>query len=195
MRPRVLEHFSPDSCVTTTRITLDVLDYFGVAAKPLPVSVIVLNDEAYDILRRGGTRDDVAREVWKWNATQPGGPWTIGLGFDVEDAAAGHVAVALPRLNQVADFSIDQVSRRHKNLVVEPVVFDVDGDVLSPEWEGAGVTFDAVPPPVHLLYRPAAPRYRGSPNWRRTGSAPDSREVFRRLTADIIRAVREEVEV
>lgn len=194
LRPRVLVDFTSDSCVATTRIAIDVFDYFGVPASPLPVTVIILNTEATNIIESGGTVEDVAKQVWQQNAQTPGGPWTIGLGFGEEKDGAGHVALMLPSISSVADFSIDQATRRHKNIALEPVVFPVADDANPSDWEGATVQVQSPgEAAVTLMYASAEPRYRHSPNWRRVSGAPGGREAFRSITGDVIRTVREDL--
>lgn len=195
VRARVLEHFSPDSCVATTRITIDVLRYFGIQAKAVAVTVIALNGDAYELLEAGSTPHDIWVASQPWGPQDPGGPWTLGLGFagPGEEEAAGHVVAWVPAGEAFLDLSLDQVSRPLKAMTMQPEVFSLlpGEDPTDPEWTGVfAIPQDRPARPAVLLYQ-SDPRalYRSSPNWRRKGRGEAS-GAFREATGSAISDIR-----
>lgn len=191
-RPRVLEHFSPDSCVATTRILIDVLEYFGVPGKPYAVEVAVFNQEARLILESDGL-EAVAEAVHARSTEETGGPWTLGLGLNIDtEDGAGHVVVGVPGMGVLLDGSIDQVSRPRKNILLEPFAVHIPetGFFSHPDGQ-CGFTTTVNGHESTLVYtRSPVNRYAKSPNWRRQLDGKPSR-VFHVIAADVIRAVRE----
>lgn len=203
-RPRILEHFSPDSCIATTRILIDILTYFGIPTQPLPVEVTIFNEQARTLLETHGL-DAVAEAVYAREPGEPGGPWTLGLGITRTPTDVGHLVVALPHHGYLLDGSLDQASRPHKNITLPPLPIRIldpaflttptavlDYTYTPPASPGSGAPEE----PVTLIYRntPQNRRYRDSPNWKHTTHAstatPAGKEVFRQITADAIRAIR-----
>lgn len=132
-RPVIREHFNADSCIASTRIGINVLRHFGVGAKPLPLSVLVINAEGSRIMREEGV--DAYRDAI--NAAQPGdkgGPWSIGVGsqrspLDIAlDAWQGHLIIEIPQFRTYMDLSIDQANRPLKDIELTPHFFTVDED-------------------------------------------------------------------
>jgi hypothetical protein len=201
-RPEILRVFSADSCVASARIALDVFAYFGIAAKPVPVSVAVFNADAYDLLEREGSLDAVAVAVMAYEPSFVGGPWTIGMGAQgVPDrpVAAGHVVVGLPTLGQFVDLSLDQVSRPVKNIVLSASAFPVDpasGFLMVVGAKEGYAVGQETGGPVRLLYTHEPQHlYKGSPNWQRSTSQPDGRQVFKEVTRNVLREVKRQVAV
>lgn len=196
IRPLVLEHFDVDSCVATTRITIDVFRYFGIPAEPVAVQVVVFNEEAMELVRAGASALDVREAVFARSAAEPGGPWTLGVGVPQGDGEGGrHVAVWLPDQRMVADFSLDQASRPHKGLELTPLLFPVQAESSTlPE----GFTFPAVISQqgggaAYLEYRVVPDWFRHSPNWRRTSTGiSGAPAMFKAITGTAIRAIKEE---
>jgi hypothetical protein len=199
-RPPILEYFGKRSCIASTRIGLDVLEYFGVRAEPMPLFVLVLNGEALDLAAQGMSQPELQAEMLKYGLDEPGGPWGIGVGAEIENSAdwAGHLMVAVPDERLLLDLSLDQASRPHKGLP-----FPEEGQVFpvfdEPWWNGerSRTSFTGQ---VHdlrmalLLDRDCAdPQgFKRSPNWRRQG-AQDARRAFREVTGTIIRLVKDEL--
>jgi hypothetical protein len=197
----MLEYFNRRSCIAATRIGIDVLDYFGVKAEPLPLFVLVMNGEALDLLGEGMSQAELGVEMRKYGPDEPGGPWSIGVGAVIENSPdwAGHVVIAVPNEGALLDLAIDQASRPHKGLPIpdEGQLFPIDDEDW---WSGqhprtafAGRLADLRMGLVLDRNCPDPEGFKRSPNWRRDGSG-DSRRVFREVTGTIIRLVKDELE-
>lgn len=212
IRPLVLEHFDPDSCVATIRIAIDALAYFGIHARPLGVQTLIFNDEATRLFHGGVSAEELHQAVWAHSEDDPEGPWTIGLGFTPTGPEPGrHMICWIPALSLACDFSLDQAARPHKGLALSPSVFPIDaprtgesGSVGTGLPEGLelpdGFLFahhvGQRPPrgPAYLEYRVVPDWFRASPNWRRTSSGlPGAPNVFREITGQAIRSIKERV--
>lgn len=192
VRELVLEDFIVTSCIPTTRILIDVLDYFGISGKPIPVEVLIFNKEARTILDEKGITA-VAEAVQAREPEDVGGPWTIGLGVTVQERQeGGHVVVGIPSQQVIIDGSLDQAARPLKDIhlkaspipMPEPDFFTKVGTVVAltaqPESHG----------PVLLVYTHSRyKQYLNSPNWFRK-SAVGGDEVFRHVTAQAIRGIK-----
>lgn len=197
-RPEILRYFAADSCIASTRIALDVLGYFGIHAKAVPVSVTVFNEDARAIYERDGI-EEVARAVHAARHQDTGGPWTLGIGVDLpgKPPGPGHVVAVLPRQRLLLDLSLDQANRPKKNLLLGPLAVDIPEDSRFMEEPGEVLPFigqmDESVPPVALIYRrERSHRYRESLNWQRKASAEGASEGFREITANVIAAIRGE---
>lgn len=132
-RPIIREHFNADSCIASTRIGINVLRYFGIGAKPLPLSVLVFNAEAANLIHEQGLEEFV-RVIKLQDPTTPSGPWSIGVGarrnpIDIAlDAWQGHLIIEVPAYTAYMDLSIDQVNRPLKNIDVTPHWFNLEPD-------------------------------------------------------------------
>jgi hypothetical protein len=168
-RAAVLTRFDVSSCIATTRVVIEVLAYFGIAARPWAANVKLFNDIAWKL-----TGDGVPLTAWP--------PEAHSVSVDTRNGGdgIGHVvAVAGPVL---VDASIDQAARPDKGLAVGPLVlglpagFDraVPGDVLF-ELDGG----------IRLMYGPSGSRlYTTSTNWRRGHPA------IRACVGEAVRVVR-----
>lgn len=198
VRDRVLTEYGIDSCVASTRILIEVLDYFGIHAQPVEAQVAVFNAEATAILRTDGL-DAVADAVAAYSPTSPGGPWTLGVGVLTRGPMAvsgrippgdprdvGHLVAIAPTLDLLLDPSIDQATREHKDLIVPPLVVR---DVLWSSEPGHRIPV-VVPMPGGegvCLYEPVATgRYTASSNWVMTAAN-------KRLAGAAIRDVRAQI--
>jgi hypothetical protein len=179
-RAAVLARYRPDSCITTTRVLIEVLRYFGVSAEPWAVDLTVTNaagrkwaatdvpiedwpDEAYSI----GMRAD--------SAARPGDGGQFGVGHVVAVVAGG----------LMADASIDQVARPgHGIPALAPVLARLPGDWRDAP-DGMVLRWAAGDGDLQLDYRGNGSRlYASSPNWRRRNPH------LRACVAEAIRAVR-----
>lgn len=124
VRPLILQRFRPDSCIATTRAVVEVLHYFGQAARVQPVRVCAWNAEAAALVAAKVTMSAWPRSAWSVGVTgtdqvAPDGVWD------------GHlVAVTTTHL---VDASLDQFSRPHKGIVLDAAAFE-----LAPDWATAG---------------------------------------------------------
>lgn len=192
VRARVLDYFKPDSCHATTRIVIDVLDYFGVPAKPIPVETLVFNADAMAILETEGMHA-VAAAVQAREPEDKGGPWTIGLGVVVDNTPeGGHVVAGIPSRGVIIDGSLDQASRPIKDILLKACVIEVEdpdfftqvGAVMGVKMleDGHGV--------VTVVYTHSRHKqYLNSPNWKRQSEGLGS-AVFKRVTAQAIKEVK-----
>lgn len=202
IRPLVLSQFSSESCVTTARVTIDVLDYFGVAAVPIPVEVTIFNAEGAALLHSmfessddPATFAEFGRVLAAIPASAPGGPWSMGLGVVDRpgDPGAGHVVVALPARGEFLDLSLDQASRPHKHMALAPqrltgvpgAWFEEPLEVVAFEVAQAG----SGPAEVSYRHSPVC-LYKRSPNWRRQVDGSPS-PAFAEIAGAAIRGIRD----
>lgn len=193
-RPIILEEFNLDSCIATTRIGIDVLDYFGIKATALPISAVVFNKEALDLLTSGTSMEDLKAIMAAIPIDEPGGPWSIGVGAGgplKHNDWAGHLIATIPEASTIIDLSIDQASRPHKNFTLVPYHAVLDEDDW---WSGKEpmATFSNADGCYLLLDRrvPDPVGYLSSPNWKRTSNV-EGGKPFKALTGRIIRAVKD----
>lgn len=197
-REEILTVFDLDSCIASTRIGIDVLTYFGIQAKPIPVSVTIFNEEARVILDTEGL-DAVVRAVWERSPHEPGGPWTIGLGVQAaqKTPGPGHVAIAVPAKSTLIDLSLDQATRKRKDIILAPVALGIPDEISFFDQPGERMLYtvrldDA--PPVTLMYQHERQHlYRQSRNWHRKG-AEGAAEAFKLVTASIIMRMKQELQ-
>lgn len=195
VRPAVLSRFTASSCVTTVRVTIDVLDYFGIEAVPLAVEAFFWNNEYVRSVHELGV-EEANKLLAKPKLEERGGPWTISLGLqeDGTNPEAGHVVAYVPEWDIVYDLSADQISRPHKGLDIPAMSLLLEGDdwVRDPEEMG---TY-RIPQPEDSGFEPALATYRlapkslfkKSPNWR--GVSNGKKNVIPDVTGEVIRAVR-----
>lgn len=199
-REEILTTFAPDSCIASTRIGIDVLRYFGVTAKPIPVSVTIFNEDARRILEEEGI-EAVATAVQGRETLDIGGPWTLGLGVSTPNHAPGpgHLAIAIPHHLTIVDLSLDQANRPRKNIALTPVALKVpeEGTFFTQVGEQIVYTVSTTPQAdaVSLIYRHESnDRYRTSRNWARSGHEDGAAKSFRLITAAIIHKMRNEMD-
>lgn len=200
-RPVILSMFDARSCIASTRIGIDALDYFGVQAVPVPLSIVVFNTEALEMLHAGKDLPEIQAEALKYDATDQGGPWTMGVGAEIENSNgwAGHLVVGLPQMRLLLDLAFDQVSRPLKGLTfTEPQLFPVvDTDWWLKEKRYVELEGTSEGREILLILDNEAPDpegYKRSPNWRRASSKYGSRRVFQELTGQIIRLMKDELQ-
>lgn len=153
-RASVLEVFRPDSCIATTRILVDVLDYFSISVRPVAVMF-----RAYNALSTKMMIDEVPVEDWPEEA------WSVGIIPGQKPTSSnnwpGHL-VALHRA-YLLDGSLDQASRPDKGLLLGPGVFK-----LPDEWDRQEKLLWRREDNVTLIYEPMRDViWRRSPDWRR----------------------------
>lgn len=201
-RPEILKQFQPSSCIASTRIGLDALEFFGVKAEAMPLFVMVMNDEALKMMEAGVSQAEIAAEMRRWRPEEPGGPWSIGVGAEIKNSTgwAGHLMIALPQHHLLLDMSFDQASRPHKGLTFEPkgYLFPVADEAwwAGTEEREAFTTTTPSGERVGILLSHSCPDpegYRHSLNWRRDSNVPGTRRAFRTVTGQIIRLMRQEL--
>lgn len=192
-RPVILSAFNPDSCIASTRLGMDVLAYFGIQTREIPLLLAVFNADAVALLQQGKTMDEVKAETLRYSPEDEGGPWTMAVGAPTGRAPgwAGHLVIGHPATGAVIDLSADQAARPHKGLELTPYWLRIP----DPAWwndptevhstisgEGVAVLFDRrCPDPTGYLR---------SGNWKRR-TPTGGPGLYRDLTGQIIRAVRD----
>lgn len=197
-RPIILEEFRPDSCIVSTRLGIDALTFFGIKAVPIPLTVVVFNREATELVANGMTLEELNEVTAKIPATQPGGPWSIGVGTglaNTDTTWGGHVAIGVPSTGTYIDLSIDQASRPIKNMTLKPlwVTFGLekwwntnhpDHDPVQQFQNDQGCT-------LFLDRRTSDPEgFRVSRNWTKQDNGVFGPSDYKAMTGRIIRAVR-----
>lgn len=202
----IRRHFQSDSCIASTRIGIDVLDYFSVASAPLALQVLIFNEEAIQLLEGGMTMEELAAHMRGIPLEQEGGPWSmgVGLGGDPEpNKWPGHLVIAIPQTRSMIDLSIEQASRPHKGLPFrEPILWHCPDN----KWWAGDETLSE---PMTYADDESGRRilvmfdtedrnntlrdYRRSKNWHRRSSFHGG-DVFRSVTAEIIRLIKADLE-
>lgn len=104
----IRKDFRPDCCIAGTRIALNVLDYFGIAAQPLPVEYLVMNEAFAKLAFR------LKRPPTKEEQDAVGG-WAVGVDTrPSETGFGGHVVTVVKRL--LVDLTVNQANRPHKHI-------------------------------------------------------------------------------
>lgn len=171
-----------DLCVLATKVGLDVLRYFGVDAKPLPVVVAALNAPAVDWIE---SDRELPREYGEdADEFEKSGAWIVQI--DERDLGEpgrypGHLVVGLPGEDAILDLSLGQFARPEKGILVPPGgMFDLpegfaDGRRGLYQLEGGGA----------LVYeaRPRSDRFRRGADWKRKN--PYAGALIRRIRAAV----------
>ena len=112
-RPIILEYFRKDSCIASTRITVEVFTRLGFKTIPLPCQVQIYNSKFREIFERE-KHWPTKEEMEKWITE---GAWGIGIGFgdNKEEGYLGHL-VAIVENKHLIDSSIDQAERPNKEI-------------------------------------------------------------------------------
>jgi hypothetical protein len=198
-RPIIREYFSADSCIASTRIGLDVLEFFGLHGQPMPVMLAVWNADALALIERVGI-DQAGPQILAQPLDQTGGPWTVGIGARPEGNDTrpggwnGHLVIGLPRHDVLVDLSVDQASRPLKNIHLQPLWTQPGAD-----WWHGGPEVQAVTGLDYgtaLTYRhltAGGDGYRASPNWKRRAGT-NGPALFRTLTGRIIRQIKNDLD-
>jgi hypothetical protein len=173
MRPLVQSQVRETStCVLSTRIAIEVLGYFEIAATPQPVEIHVINQAMADWIEAGYPGGvEHGKELGAWGvstiADQPAesGKW------------AGHLIVRLD--DAFIDSDLGAYSRPHRSLVVpDGIVLGADAD---PPW---GYDLGG----VHLVYTPTTDvSWKESIDWNSKGvkkyAGPMIRAIKKKLSA------------
>lgn len=117
-RPKILKHFRTDSCIASTRIAIDVLAHYHIAAAPRPCRVFVSTPKLWERIST-----DTFEKPFR------PGEWSIGIGYPGAPLPPGHergflghmVALIEDGPNDIlVDLSLDQASRPKRGFVLEP---------------------------------------------------------------------------
>lgn len=195
-------HFRVDSCIASTRIALDVLAYFNVTAVPMPMAILLFNEEAIQLLESGMTMDQVAEHLRSFSRAQEGTPWSIGLGYggDPEPGKwAGHLVAAVPHVRLLLDLSIGQVSRPHKGMdFSKPMLWACTDEEWWAGHKHASVPMmfadDETGRRIMAIFdtedrEGELQKYKATNNWTRRPPG-----VYREITGEIIRLIKQDLE-
>lgn len=159
IRGKILEAFHTNSCIATTRATVDVLRARGQDVYPLVVNVMIANEELVHYAREHDGRYPEAG-----SPDYPPGGFAIGIGWGVPvgplDFTSHLVAVAERRW--MLDYSIDQASRPEYGIELVPLTIPVTEaflrgrEMVTYRWGKSFLTYQALP---------GDKSYRVSPNW------------------------------
>lgn len=121
----IYKHYSSDCCLSATRITIEVMAAFGVVARPMVVSTMVMNPKMFQLARLKGDLPDTKEELDAWVAE---GAWALGSDgrrTSMEpvgpNAWAWHL-VALVGDSHLIDASSRQMNREARDIFVGDIV-------------------------------------------------------------------------
>ncbi len=172
-RAAVLESFRPDSCIATTRVTIDVLAYFGYTGQPLAVKAAVFNQQAWRLVHAGVP-------VGEW----PPEAHSIGIGGEGRHRPGrwdGHL-VSVTATHMI-DGSLDQMSRPGRGIILSgPGVFEIPagrsaaspGTLTFGRGDGTVIMYEPIPDDL----------------WRRSVNWSDKAPEIRRAIGAAIRALQ-----
>jgi hypothetical protein len=160
-RPEILRHHSPDSCVASTWVTVQVMSHFGLGAEPLELRVSVFNS---GYLRR---ERKLGRPLNEREICAPG-VWSVGIGHPPFEAGGlgGHLTARVAR-RYLVDASIDQASDPAHGIQLPGVLWggiDEDRFIRSQ----APLRLEVGDQAVEYWRRPTTVDFRSLPDWGRT---------------------------
>jgi hypothetical protein len=171
VRNHVLESFREDSCIASTRVLIDVLDYFGVVARPVPMRVLAFNAEAYPLFTGGvGVAD--------W----PDSAWSVGIAASGKHKPGrwdGHLVAFTS--THLLDASLDQMSRPARGIKLTGGAFRLpsEHDSAVLQWQRTDG--------VVLIYERIEDNY-----WRRSGNWSRRTRAIRHTIGTSIRELKGE---
>lgn len=178
VREEVLKHWQPDSCIASTRTLIEVLNYFGHTAIPLPVVVLAFNPAAWKLNLEGAPIDQWPAEAWSVGVQGSGVMNRESNRWD------GHL-VALVDNERLLDPSLDQLTRPERGIPMSPGTFRVAN------WsEGTQMLFER-PDGVVIIYE----RMQDAGDWRKSPDWSKRESLIRSTAGSAIRRLRDEFEV
>ena len=153
-RPEILTTHRPDSCIASTAVGIRVLERFGIGAWPVPVHAVAMNAQYVAMMNEVATNKEENPDAEMPEEAQrqwmERGAWSVELsnlpsradGFD-----GGHLVIGIK--DHLVDLSIDQASRPHKGIPLEPLAIDCPQSFYEGEriWRHVGTAI--------LVYRHA----------------------------------------
>ena len=163
-RGEILREFGIESCIASTRITLEVMKKLKVPVKPLPTRLCAMNVVMARLIEEHGWPDPKTLDRW----VEEHNAHSIGLGYGPptpdDPGWDGHL-VAFVGGRYIVDASIDQVNRPQKEISVPDVIvakiergFITGKRPLLVRLSSAVLRYEVMTPPDL--------GYRSSPNWR-----------------------------
>ncbi|MBD2461047.1 hypothetical protein H6G89_08330 [Oscillatoria sp. FACHB-1407] len=123
VREEILRGYVQESCIATSKLLLQVLHELGIQARPIPNTVLVMNQPyAANVNRIGRLPQGKELETW----SKQDNSYSVGLGFGMgsPDRWTGHlgILVTIANSNLLIDASVDQVNSPKRLLAIEPPV-------------------------------------------------------------------------
>lgn len=164
-----------DLCILATRVAIDVAEYFGIKAEPMPVKVMVYNAAFAKHVAAKFTDVADPHKPSTWGD----GSWSVGIGYgkrNEEKRWDGHLIAVADGC--YGDFNIQQAERLHYNIVTgTAIVGPYAGEQMWMAENDTGTVVEYV--------RTQADFWRTAPDWK----DPKRR---RPIVGALIRAVRQE---
>jgi hypothetical protein len=158
-RPIILEDWRADSCIASTAICIDVLDYFGLDARPLACRTVV------------------------WNRQLESGCWSVGIGHGDKRQGGwpGHL-VALAAGDLLLDLSLDQASRPQHNIELGAL-----GVYLPEDYLAEGYECEAFGCHLYYEFLPADQSFRNANDWKATSRRRETVGTIIRAVKDALK--------
>ena len=126
-------------CLNGTRVLIDVLQHFGIEAKPLSVQLVVTNAAWKECLDKVGVATQAMVDEW----VESKGAWSVGIDTSSPKEPGlwnGHIVLVTDRV--LVDSAIGQLSRPEKNMKL-PGAFACE---YAPEFFSKGRALSIVGP-------------------------------------------------
>lgn len=169
-RPHILERFRPNSCIASTRVAIEALARFGVAATAVAAQVEIYNPTARALLEGGISKEAFRARLAESVRAAPGPepPWSIGLGVGepLHGSWTGHL-VALTDATDAServliDLSLDQASRPLRDIRLSPIWVPAADEVCAGDARVGGTVAGTL---VRYQLMPAQEGWDFSPDW------------------------------
>ena len=170
--------FTASSCILSTRVLMNVLDYLGIEAKPVAVTVVAFNSKGWELHNAGKPLED-------------DDAWSVGIegtGKRRRNATTGRMdwdghLIALTDDGYVLDPSLDQLSRPAKALTLTPLASKLSAPLRHDNHQGFARNDGTV-----ILYR-----LLDLPNssWSNSADWRQKHQEIRTVTATVIRRLKE----
>jgi hypothetical protein len=164
-----------NTCILTARIVLDLLKHYKVSARVVPVQLAIFNEKMVARIGREGRFPKDVAESEKWAGED--GSWGLATGYTGQmmgNSYDGHLVV-LVHYNVrdddediggiLLDLTIQQQSRPHRGIILEPLIATVPERFLSGEQFMASCN-NVV---VKYVYFPESMVWTQAADWRDSG--------------------------
>lgn len=148
IRRQILEMYTPDSCIASTRATVSALKLLSVDVFPLAVQVAIANRPLYEKAAEMGRFPEAESPEY------PPDGWGLGI--------TQHV-VAIAERRWLLDYAIDQANRPQYGIDLIPLVVPVTEDWLR--GRSGHVVFRHNDSFLYYTARPGDRWFESSPNW------------------------------
>jgi len=151
-------YFRPDSCMNATRVCIDVLQMFGIEARPMVVDFAAFNKKWWELMMQTGGMPQSDADSEDWVAQ---GGWSLGIGGEETADGWPHHLIAMAG-NTVIDSAASQASRPAHGIYFPWVVFF---DVSNSWHKGGEPQHGEAPNGARCIYwaKPAEKSYENEP--------------------------------